>query len=458
MKKVLSILLLAVLVLSLGMAATGCKSSSEGQGETGEFVDAIPGGSADVSADVLEALSNSGTISTYIFGKEATNTEDAAVTERREKFQEYYSQVYGGTVNYEYMVWENWEDTYITKFAGGDNVDLIYLFEKNFPKFTNREMVYSIEELTELGVVGFDHPQLMKNRDLVYDRFVYNGDHYGFATNSAEADMIFVNEDLFDLYEVKSPSDYYNEGIWNWENFEKCAKELTRDSDGDSADDVFGYYGWDGNFIVTAAGGELITLEDDGKLKSALDTAQVIQGLDNYANVYGRLKCARKTEFSSGKLGMIAWMPSNEVKYLQKGTDISYTFNWSMVPFPLDERTNTAGIRSGKCSAWTVSTTCENPQGCINYMIATLTFAEMEPNPNTINYEEIFTTEQLEMINDCTRQAVVPIYQGVGNLWHDQWDFWYQLDKGKAASEIVASFKGLFEAQVEMENNYSVAQ
>lgn len=456
MKKAISLLVLMAMVLSLGLAATGCKATETDTGDTGSFSDAIPGGSADVSREVLEALTNSGTISTYIFGGSAENNESSEVTQRRNKFIDYYEQVYGGKVEYEYMVWENWEDNYITKFAANDNVDLIYLFEKNFPKFTNRGMVYSIEEMQEMGVVGFDHPQLMKSRDLVYDRFVYKNEHYAFAKNSAEADMVFVNEDLFDKYEVKSPTDYYNEGIWNWENFEKCASELTRDSDGDGANDIFGYYGWDGNFIVNAAGGELIHLNDDGKLSVGLDTAATLQGLENYANVFGRLKCAGDIKFGSGKLGMIAWLPSNEDDNLigANGKE-KYTFNWGVVPFPLDERTNVNGIRSGKCSGWTVSTTCDNPQGCINFMIASFTFAEMERNPNVIYYEDVFTDEQIEMINDCTRQAVVPIYQGVGTLWHSQWDFWYQLRKGTAASEIVNSYKSLFEAQVQLENNYA---
>ena len=117
MKKAISLLVLMAMVLSLGLAATGCKATETDTGDTGSFSDAIPGGSADVSREVLEALTNSGTISTYIFGGSAENNESSEVTQRRNKFIDYYEQVYGGKVEYEYMVWENWEDNYITKFA-----------------------------------------------------------------------------------------------------------------------------------------------------------------------------------------------------------------------------------------------------------------------------------------------------------------------------------------------------
>ncbi len=452
MKRIISFLVLSALVISLGISAVGCKSASTDSDDTGSFSEAIPGGSADVSADVLEALTDSGEISVYSFGD---INADPVLSEWRQGFLDYYQSVYGGTVDYMVIPWENWESNFITTFAANENPDLIYLFEKNFPKFANRGMVYSVEELKEKGVVGFDHPQLTDTLDLVDNSFIYKGEHYVFATNSAEADMIFVNEDLFKEYNVKSPTEYYNEGIWNWETFEKCANELSRDIDGDETKDIYGYYGWDGNFAVNAAGGQIVTLKEDGTLEVGIESIQVMQGLENYANIFGRLKCAAEISFGSGRLGMIAWMPSNEVKKLKSGMENSYTFNWGMVPYPIDERTNSSGIRSGKCSGWTVATTCENLQGCINYMIASNTYKQMNPNPNEVNYKDVFTDEQLDMINDCTRQAVLPIYQGVGTLWSSQWDFWTALRRGTAASEIVNSYKSLFHAQVEMENNYS---
>ncbi len=456
MKKAISILLLIVMVLALGVSATGCKGSTGDTDATGDYADAIPGGTADVSADVLAALQDSGKISLYIYGDGST-PEKAEVTEWRNEFNEYYEQVYGGELDYREIVWEKWEDTYITQYSANDNADLIYLFEKNFPKFANRGMVYSVEEMKEMGVVGFDHPVIQKDYDQVSKYYKYKGKQYTFAKNMAEADMIFVNESLFKEYNVKSPTEYYNEGTWNWETFEKCASELTRSSDGTDNIDIYGFDCWDGNFIINSAGGELVKLQEDGKLVSGLDDTATLQGLENYANIFGRLKCARRLndQFGTGKLGMIAWMPQNEYKKLNKENENAYTFEWGMVPFPLDERTNSAGIRSGKSYAWCVSSTAENPQGCINYIIASKTWSATNPAPNAADYTKVFTEEQIQMIEDCTRQAVVPIYQGVGTLWSSQWDFWGDVRKGKAASEIVASWKTLFEAQIEVENNYA---
>ena len=371
----------------------------------------------------------------------------------------YYNEVYNGKVEYVYRAWSLWHEHFITEYAAGTPVDLLYLYEMNFPTFTNRAMVYSNKELTDMGVVALDHPLIAKDRDVADRHFTYKGETYSFALGTSEADMIFVNEDLFKKYSVKSPSEYYAEGIWNWENFEKCASQLTRDTDNDEVTDVWGYYGWDSNFIINAAGGELVELNDDGTVSSALNSAACLRGLENYINIFTNLKCFPGSDpgFAQGNLGMIAWMPQNEYKYLTGSNGAEkYTFNWSMVPYPLDETTNTQTIRSGKAQGWCVSATADATaaQGCINYMIAYRAFEQLNPNPSKADYSKCFSEEQLQMIADCSRQAQLPIFMGVGNLWHAQWDFWGAVKGGRSTpTEIVVQYKPLFDVQCEIENS-----
>ncbi len=450
MKKVISLLILACLMLSLGIAATGCKGSEDGGNNAsggGDYADAVPGGNADVGVEVMEALTNSGTISMYMF--EDNPSIPGNRSEWFDSFLEYYGQVYNGKVDVIDTLWADWYQKFITDFAADSAPDLIYLFENNFPKFANRGMVVSIEEMQSKGVVGFDHPALMSDRDLIYDSFKYKDGHFGFAKNLAEADMLFVNNDLFKQYDVKSPVEYYNEGQWNWQNFEKCAAAMTRDTDGDGANDIFGYYGWDGNFIITAAGGQLVTLGDDGMLAVGMDSIATQQGIDNYANIYGKLKAAAPYEGS--KCAMWAHMATNEYTINEAGHRKGY--DWSVVPFPLDDRTNAERVRSGKSYAWSVSSTAANPQGCVNFIIALNSFEDITPNPAAPDYSKYFTEDEIQMINDNAREAVVPLFHGTGNLWQQQWDFWGAIQTGKkSAAEIVTTFKPMFEAQVKLEN------
>ena len=463
MKRILSLVLALALVLALGITAAGCASTNNNEEEAGgKYSDKIPGGVGDVSEEVLAALTESGTITVYSACTGGDRTADTVAGRWWNEFFTYYEEVYNGTVDVILDVeWEGWESKFITDFAGNDAPDLIYAFEKNWPKLANRGMIFSVDEMKKAGVVGFDHPYLTQDLDQVAPTYTYKGELYTFAKCMAEPDMVFVNESLFKQYNVKSPVEYYNEGTWNWTNFEKCITELTRDTDMDEVTDVYGYAGWDANFIVTAAGGRIITLKDDGALEVTMDTIEAMQGFENVHRVYGTLGAANnlhdQTEFSKGKTGMIAYLPNNMFNHMfgTGGTD-KLTFDCVMLPFPLDDRTNKENIRSGKSYAWAVSSTTQNAQGCINYMIALKAFKKDTPLETERDYlmDKNFTQEQKDMIADCARQMVVPIYQGVGTLWGSQWDFWTNLKRSKTTvSEHIETYKPMFLQQVELEND-----
>ncbi len=461
MKKVFSLVLVFVLVCALGMMAVGCNTGETATENGGKYSDEIPGGVGNVSEEVLAALSNSGTIRVYSCHLAGDANAKSESGKWWKEFYQYYEEVYNGTIERVDIPWENWEDKYVVEFASGDAPDLIYAFEKNWPKLANRGMIFSVNEMKKDGVVGFDHPLLVDGLDQVADTYTYKGELYTFAKNMAEADMIFVNEDLFDQYQVKSPSEYYAEGTWNWVNFEKCVQEITRDSDGDDVNDIFGYAGWDANFIVTAAGGRIITLKDDGKLEVTMKSTEAMQGFENVHTIHGKLKGASNATdqgtWARGKIGMLAYMPQNLYDYVFGQNDQDkITFKWSMVPFPLDERTNKENIRSGKSYSWTVTSSSKNAQGCINYLIAYKAFSQKTPNPTDkfAGYKGKFTEDQLLMIDDCARQMVVPVYQGVGTLWHSQWDFWTNLKKtNTSVTEHIETYYSLFANQVMLEND-----
>jgi len=52
--------------------------------------------------------------------------------------------------------------------------------------------------------------------------------------------MCYYNKTMFENYGVKTPKEYFMEGTWNWENFTKCAVEMTKDIDSDGDIDTYG--------------------------------------------------------------------------------------------------------------------------------------------------------------------------------------------------------------------------
>ena len=72
---------------------------------------------------MLEALTKETSISVYWFGEQS---------EWQQEFVKYYNEVYNGKVEYVYRAWSLWHEHFITEYAAGTPVDLLYLYEMNF--------------------------------------------------------------------------------------------------------------------------------------------------------------------------------------------------------------------------------------------------------------------------------------------------------------------------------------
>ena len=441
-KRAISCIVVVILICSLAIVATGCKSADVNTDDDKNMGDLVPGGVANVSAEVLEALSNSGDVMIYTFSqKESDYAKD---------FAEYFTQIYGGNLSHDYVVWEGWEKTFITDFAAEDAPDVIDLFYKLWPKVANRGMVYSVDELKEIGVVGIDHPTFDEEIELCEKNYTYKKQRYSLGLAYKSAVYCCVNVDLFKKYSVKSPVEYYNEGTWNYENFVKCCKELSRDSDADDVIDTFGYTGWDLSWFVVANGGQLIRMDDEGKLYDCLDTLNVNNALHR-VNQLSREKCiTRDGDFSGGLVGMFGALKTNISKPIGRG---EITFNWDIVPFPYGPDNSAGGVMPGDINGVGIVTSTKNPQGALNYIIAKRVFDEMTKGKyEDKEFMNVYNEQQIQMQADYDNQTANAFFMGVGSLWSAQWDFWFKLERGNGnVSEILASFKPMFEQQCELE-------
>ncbi|MBQ2704584.1 MAG: extracellular solute-binding protein [Clostridia bacterium] len=441
-KRAFSLILVLVLICALAITATGCKTADVNTDDDKNMGDLVPGGVANVSAEVLEALSSSGDVTVY------TNSDSE--TDYAKDFSEYFSQVYGGNLTRKYVEWEGWEKVFVTDFAAEEAPDVITLFYKLWPKVANRGMVYSIDELKELGVVGIDHPTFEEDVELCEKNYSYKKQNYSLALGFKSAVYCCVNTDLFKQYSVKSPVEYYNEGTWNYENFVKCCKELSRDSDLDDVIDVFGYTGWDLSWFVVANGGQLIRMDDKGNIYDCLDTLNVNNALKN-VNQLSIDKCiTREGDFAGGKVGMHGALKTNLSKPI--GRD-EITFNWDIVPFPYGPDNSAGGVMPGDINGIGIVTSTKNPQGALNYVIASRVFSEMTKGMyEDDEHMDVFNEQQLQLMGDYDNQTSNAFFMGVGSLWHAQWDFWYALERSKGnVSEVLTSFKPMFEQQCELE-------
>ncbi len=461
MKKVLSVLLMLVLVFALCITATSCQTSETSKEETGDFSNYIPGGVEDVSEEVLQALTQSGTVTSYVFTNEDTAGRPLTLGGLNNKnFQKLFNEVYGGTLQLDMITWEGMENTFIVDFAANEAPDLIYGCAKLWPKMANRGMVYSLKELKEeQKVVGLDHPVLKDSYEAVEANFTYKDECYGIALHRAGCFWSIVNEDLYKKYNVKSPSAYYKEGLWDTAALEKCSNELiTAAGLSDSGTrEIFGYYCWDSTAFVRGNGQQIVGYDPKtGTLSNNVQKTEVVEGMEllrrAFQDGWATTKGDQET-FAAGKIGLIAVTDENVYPHVN-----ALTFNWSLIPFPKGP-SNTNNQLPGSVSAWMVTTSAQNPQGVVNLVIAYLAAVKDGTLPLGEACVESFFKDDpdtLNLINDNKVNGVNDNMFGVGTLWSEQWGFWNQVRSGKSTvAETVAAYSAMFDAQIEQEMAYA---
>ncbi len=451
MKKILTRAMMLLIIVAMVLSCASCASGGKSQGD-GATKGELPEGLGELSGELAEALMNSGKIQLYCW--------DAVGDYEKAVFEE-FSTKYGGEVDARIISWDNWEDTFFIHYSGNDAPDLIYVFEKLWPKVGNRGMLYTTTELKNKGVLGLDHFLITDNEEVTKSAFTFKGEQYAFTYKHIDPGFIFVNEDMFEEHEVKSPSAYYSEGQWNWDTFLKAAREITGDWDGDGTTDTYGYYGWDTDYFVLANGGQLITLEEDGTLVNTMETLNTKNALDFARNLYNVERVGTTDSGATeSKVAMRGWLATNICNNDVPNSKV----NWSIVPFPTGPDAK-GTVVPGIIDGWGCVSSSDNPQGVVNYVICMKMYnSDNNTGENYDNWLKRYADRKydngktyLETVQQYQDFTVAPVYQGVGSLFDGQWGFWNTVrGTTQTTQEIISSYKSMFDAQIEAENNASV--
>ncbi len=102
------------------------------------------------------------------------------------------------------------------------------------------------------------------------DMLKYKGQSYGVAAPWASGRLFYYNKTLFEKYGVKSPAEYFMEGNWNWDTYEKCVTDMLRDEDGDGLIDTYG----SGSTILLCPEIYVRQFDENGKLTSLVRNSE----------------------------------------------------------------------------------------------------------------------------------------------------------------------------------------
>ena len=118
---------------------------------------------------------------------------------------------------------DGYVNTLMTKMASGDIPDVFVNNEGdvNFPM-----TIQIAAPINKVSTVDLNEPIWHKsmNESGTIDGNVYLVNTIG--TPWSGSNMVFYNKVLFEENGFKTPSDYYEEGTWTWDNLLKCAKDI----------------------------------------------------------------------------------------------------------------------------------------------------------------------------------------------------------------------------------------
>ncbi len=459
MKKIISLVMTLTMCAAL-VLTTGC-SNDTGKTDTGSkstFSGTLEDiyGSTKLTEEQIAALQNSGEIIIY------TDSADIAKGKYSDELKaelDWYKKYYNLTIKYKYQAYGDDLTKFMVEYANGDAPDLINLNYRRWPKAANRQVVYSVDELDEMGVVGLDHPEFLKYKDLQAP-FTIDGVCYSPVAVYSSPAIVIVNEDLFDKYSVKSPTEYYKEGSWDMKSYVQACKDLTRTtSDGTK---IWGAYSWNYSWYLTANDAGMVRWDKDWNLVCAMTETKTMNALKSWKDLYDKAYSPSSEEygasepFQTGNLGMLIYTGNNWALMAK-----DYTFKWDIVPMPFGAD-NTSGVLPGEVSGAGIVTSTKNAQGVINYLIASRLYDNyMKGVDESLYithkcYYDVYTDEQIDLITSFAGKIDQDFYRGIGNLNTTQYGFWNDLKRGTMTiKECIDTYEPEWKVQVEEENKFA---
>lgn len=161
-----------------------------------------------------------------------------------------------------------------TQIAGGTGADM-YWMDQNNMALASEGIFMPLDEC-----LADSPPQTAGDLTDYYPGILavnqYEGETFGLPW-IAQPVVVYYNRALFDASEVAYPAD-----DWTWDDFTEIAKSLTLDTDGDGANDQWGFTNnsWPPPFIfIWQAGGEPISADFT---TSPIDSPEFLRGFEFY--------------------------------------------------------------------------------------------------------------------------------------------------------------------------------
>ncbi|TAH73689.1 MAG: extracellular solute-binding protein [Anaerolineaceae bacterium] len=262
-----------------------------------------------------------------------------------------FEEKYGGTVNVIYAAWDSMLETVIALQNSGDAPDLFEVYDRNMYNVVLSNIAQPIDEF----VTDKDFSYWDVERDL----FSWKGQTYAIPIKPYTYYIMF-NRDLFALEGLTPPDELFQQGLWNFDEFEKAIKALTHTVDGEVSQLGYGSYDDTITYFMLVNGGALLDIDtSSGSVKPMLSDPKVINTM-NYMT--------RWMDYMVFGYDMFGWWDNGALGMIRgKEFPVDHPFEVGMVPYPTGpdlEGRNLVVYPQG----FAVPQGAKNPQGAATFL------------------------------------------------------------------------------------------
>lgn len=264
----------------------------------------------------------------------------------------YFEEKYGGKVNVIYSDWGSMLDTVTALQQSNDAPDLFEVYDETMHNVILSGVAQSLDGCTS----DLDYSYYDVDKEL----FSWKGSTYAIPLKPY-AFYIMFNRDLFDMEGMDAPDTMFRNGEWNWDNFRKVCKALTKFDEGGEATQL-AYGSWEDTILsfMYANGGSLLNVDTaTGTVTPNLEDVKVQNTLSYLVEL--------RDSFVYGN-DMFGWFDNGTLAMIRgKEFPVDLPFEVGMVPFPTGDDYDGKNLVVYP-QGMAVPTGAKNPEGAVAFM------------------------------------------------------------------------------------------
>lgn len=296
------------------------------------------------------------------------------------KLAEEFKKRYGCTVSYEVISWTEFETKLVQSVNSKNPVDYIKYANGEFINYAVKNIIQPIDDYIDINNRHFSKNFMerykWKNQMyLMYNPALYTSS-YGF---------IFYNKTMFEDAGETEPYEWYKQGKWNFDQFRKTARAMTKDTNKDGKMDILGFGTWWYEAFLLANGNSEVNVNQNGTIdillqnKSAYTAMQLIEDMQLVDHSYD-WKANATEMFLNSKLAMLFERPWEAVGAYDMYNPENFPDEIGFCPMPTGPDTGGKTYAPGDHPRVRHPHRRENPLGAVAWFIFNAEYAEEHQN------------------------------------------------------------------------------